>query len=97
MPGQNECLLYKEALQRLTINMDVDEPLLKEWIVRVDREASSYSLIQTTVKSMSMTRSMVAKTKNLMRGQYTTKNTLRIINQGDVTSQQQSNQAIKTM
>ena len=46
---------------------------------------------------MSMTRSMVAKTKNLMRGQYTTKNTLRIINQGDLTSQQQSNQAIKTM
>ena len=29
-----DTIMYKDALQRITINMDVDEPLMKEWIVR---------------------------------------------------------------
>jgi len=60
--------------------MDVDEPLLKEWVIRVDREASAYSVIQSSAKSMSMTRSMASRANNMKRGQYSTKNTLKIIN-----------------
>jgi len=81
VPGQAECLLFREALQRMTINMDVDEPLMKEWVVRVDRESNAYSAIPTTMKSMSMTRSMYSKTNQFMRG-YNSKSAFKIINKG---------------
>ena len=53
MPGKPHQIRYKEALQRLTLNLEVDEPLMKEWIVRADREANAYSAIPTTIRSMS--------------------------------------------
>ena len=42
-PGQPEHVRFRDALQRITLNFEVDEPLMKEWIVRLDREASAYS------------------------------------------------------
>jgi len=53
---------YREALQRLTLNFEVDEPLMKEWIVRVDREANAYSALPSTIRSVSQTRSVAQKT-----------------------------------
>lgn len=58
---------FKEALQRLTLNFEVDEPLMKEWIVRVDREANAYTALPSTIKSMSQTRSVVLKTQASLR------------------------------
>jgi len=47
VPGQHDQIKYRDALQRLTINIEIDEPLSKEWVVRVDREASAYSAVPT--------------------------------------------------
>ena len=33
-----DLLCYREALQRISINMEVDEPLMKEWIVRSNKD-----------------------------------------------------------
>ena len=73
--------MFREALQRITINMEVDEPLAKEWVVRVDRESSAYSAIPSTLKSMSMTRSMYSRTNQFMRG-FNSRSALKIINKG---------------
>ena len=53
MPGQPDQIRYRDALQRLTLNFEIDEPLLKEWIVRVDRDASAYIALGTTVRALS--------------------------------------------
>lgn len=45
VPGKPNMISYKEALQRLTLNFYVDEPLMKEWIVRVDRVANAYTAL----------------------------------------------------
>ena len=43
---------YREALQRITINMEVDEPMMKEWIVRSRRtDGKEYSPIPTVMRS----------------------------------------------
>ena len=43
---------YREALQRITINMEVDEPMMKEWIVRSRRtDGKEYSPIPTAMRS----------------------------------------------
>lgn len=34
VPGKLDCLNYRDALQRMTINGNIDEPLMKEWVVR---------------------------------------------------------------
>jgi hypothetical protein len=39
---------YREALQRIGINLDVDEPLFKEWIVRDPKNGQEYSSIATS-------------------------------------------------
>ena len=52
-PGKPGMILYKEALQRLSLNLEVDEPLMKEWIVRVDRDASAYTAIPSSIRSFS--------------------------------------------
>ena len=48
--------------------MEVDEPLLKEWIVRVDREANTYTSVPTSLRSsmFSHTHSMKSKMNNFM-------------------------------
>ena len=56
--GQNDSLVYREALQRLSINMEVDEPMMKEWIVRTAQREfspvpSSFSLRSSVHGSMS--------------------------------------------
>ena len=58
---------FREALQRLTINMEVDEPLMKEWVVRVDRDAYAYSAVPTTMRSVSQTRSVKSNTSLYLR------------------------------
>ena len=59
--------------------MEVDEPLMKEWVVRTDTDASVYSNVATTLRSFSQTRSMISKTNQLMRSMGT-KSAMRIIN-----------------
>ena len=44
---------YREAMQRLSLNFEVDEPLMKEWVVRVDRVANAYTALPSSLKSMS--------------------------------------------
>ena len=48
--------------------MEVDEPLMKEWIVRVDREANVYSTVPSSIRTslMSQTHSMKFKMNNFM-------------------------------
>ena len=77
--GYHDQIRYREALQRLTINMEVDEPFMKEWVVRMDADASVYSNVATTLRSFSQTRSMMSKTNQLMRSMGT-KSAMRIIN-----------------
>ena len=43
--------------------MDVDEPLMKEWIVRTDRDAGAYTALPSSIRSYSQTSSMRAKTQ----------------------------------
>ena len=53
---------YKEALSLITINMEIDQPLMKEWIVRTNasNENRAYSTIATSVG-----RTAVASTASL--------------------------------
>ena len=41
MPSVNQSseqfIVYREALQRIQMNMEVDEPLMKEWVVRSNK------------------------------------------------------------
>ena len=54
VPGKPHMIRYKEALQRLSPNFEVDEPLMKEWVVRVDRDATAYSaMLGTSIRSNS--------------------------------------------
>ena len=50
----------------MTINVNIDEPLQKEWIVRSD-DSNAYSMMPTTLRSFSMTKSMTAKTNSFLR------------------------------
>ena len=47
--------------------MNVDEPLAKEWIVRSDSDKNAYSVMTSTVRSLSMTRSMLSRTNSFLR------------------------------
>lgn len=47
--------------------MEVDEPLMKEWVVRVDRDAYAYSAVPTTMRSVSQTRSVKSNTSLYLR------------------------------
>ena len=50
--AKNGLIDYREALQRITINMEVDEPIMKEWIVRSRRtDGKEYSPIPTVMRS----------------------------------------------
>ena len=51
----------------MSINIDLDEPLMKEWIVRTGKDSDAYSAVPTTVRSMSQTQSMMSKTNKFLR------------------------------
>lgn len=54
VPGKPHMIRYKEALQRLSLNFEVDEPLMKEWVVRMDRDATAYSALPgSSIRSIS--------------------------------------------
>ena len=59
--------------------MDVDEPLMKEWVVRIDRDAYAYTSVPTTMRSISQTRSMKSKT-SLFLQQLNTNQAMKVIN-----------------
>lgn len=40
---------------------------MKEWIVRTDSDASAYTMLPTTLRSMSMTRSMMSRTNSFLK------------------------------
>ena len=46
---KNDCLCYRDALQRISINMEVDEPMMKEWIVRSYKGGKEYSPVPSSV------------------------------------------------
>lgn len=47
--------------------MDVDQPLMKEWIVRLDQKASAYTALIATNYSVSQTRSIMSKTNAFLK------------------------------
>ncbi len=58
--------------------MDVDEPLMKEWIVRTDRDAGAYTALPSSIRSYSQTSSMKAKTNAYLR-QINAKSAMKVI------------------
>ena len=50
--SKNDLINYREALQRITINMEVDEPMMKEWIVRARaKDGKEYSPVPSMLRS----------------------------------------------
>ena len=80
VPGKPNMISYREAMQRLSLNFEVDEPLMKEWVVRVDRVANAYTALPSTMKSMSQTRNnMAIQTQKQLR-KFNTRSALKTIN-----------------
>ena len=61
--------------------MEIDEPLMKEWIVRSDREPNAYTALPTTMRSVSMTKSMMSQQNAFLR-KLSTQTAMKTINQG---------------
>ena len=86
MQGYPNEIRYRDALQRLTLNFEVDEPMMKEWIIRVDREASAYSALATTARALSQTGMAGSQTQKFLR-KLNARSALRTINNHDMEAQ----------
>ena len=58
-------IMYRDALKKMSIDMQVDEPLMKEWVLRnaSDQQVDLTSLNRST---LSMTKSMASRTNNFI-------------------------------
>ena len=46
--NKTDTISYRDALQRISINMEVDEPLMKEWTVRSMHDRKEYSPVPSS-------------------------------------------------
>lgn len=83
MQGHPGEIRYRDALQRLTLNFEVDEPIMKEWVVRVDREASAYTALATTARALSQVGTPGSATQKFLR-KLNARSALRTINNHDM-------------
>ena len=67
---------------------------MKEWILRTDKDATAYTAVATTLRSMSQTQSMMAKTGKLMRQLNTASAIKQPMNQASTASLKQGNMNI---
>lgn len=47
--SKGDSIDYKHALKKISVNMEVDTPLMKEWVVRADGDAGNKSMIASSV------------------------------------------------
>ena len=67
-----QVIIYRQALQRLSIDLEVDEPLMREWVVRTESQDSmAYTKgLPTTIRSsLSMSKSLVSRTNQFLSRQ----------------------------
>ena len=58
--------MFRDALQRITINIDVDEPLMKEWIIRKPtNNGVAWSNIPSSMRSFSVLSSQAKLTNKV--------------------------------
>ena len=95
-----QVIIYREALKRLSIDMEVDEPLMKEWVVRADQQDSAAytnGFPTSNRSALSMSKSLVSRTNQfLSRHQNSMENALmKALNQGVAKHNKQHNQKLR--